>query len=941
MAIVHQNVQCLGNSVNEVTSFLETIQECKIVCISEHRQCSEQLETLKLPNLKLVSSFCRPIYEHGGVAIYCEENINTKLMPWVSEFVLPNIFECCAVKISMKSFRFVVLCVYHPSGSDDAIFLDRLNSLLNALNKEEQTIYITGDFNIDTLTDTKFSRNFLYILSSYNLVLTINDITRPSKSGGTCIDNIITNSPIEYVVQNIDTCISDHRAQIIYFCIKAQNEQCSNLVRIFSDASINEFCNDLRDEIFPSVYESVSVDSKYAAFMNILSTYINKHFPQKIASRPPDRRKYFQNPEIKQCRDKMIMYQSLSMSLPHFKGLFKESQCHYKNLLKNERTKHLENKLKQSKNKTRTSWAIINEFTSNTKKKSHQPNFGNNFTEGVNNLNSFFNKKAHDLINATYSSSTKFQCNIPYNDVQFRFRHICTNTLETYVNNLEAKKSYGYDEVSTSLLKKCFKHISEPLVHIINASLNDGWFPTSLKFSQIRACFKKGDPDSFDNYRPISLLSSFSKLFELVVYNQILTFFTDNNVLNKNQHGFMKGKSTETAVFELTNNIHQDLDNNNVVCGIFLDLSRAFDCIDFEILFVKLEHYGIRGTELEWFKSYMTNRQHSLKMKNPRTNKYMQSGALGTSMGVPQGSVLGPLIFNIYINDLTTLAKPNQRIINYADDTSVLLTAENFPKLLIDGNDMMVEIHKWFSNSKLILNPDKTNAIFFKTNRGPDTPNHICLNKQVISFKEHHECLGFTLDETLKFDLHIDLVCRKLSRACYGLRVLARNTNGNITMIFYYSNFYSIARYGILLWGGSGDIDEVFKIQKRAVRIMRGLDCRESCRTHFKALRILTIPALYIFECIKFIIKNPNYFDIYLAKHHYNTRHIKNYNFPRHHLSSFEKGALYSCIKIFNHLPATLKSTNNFSDIKKLLIDILCKLEPYSVAEYLDKPLNY
>lgn len=937
ITILNQNVRCISNCVDQISALLEDVPGHHVACISEHWQSEDQLVMLKLPNLQLITSYCRPPNLHGGVAIYCDKDMVSTPIQWFDDLIVQTVFECCAIQVKFNSSKFIVVCVYHPSGSDDEVFITNFHELVTILFQKNIKFYIAGDFNIDTLVKSKYSKMFTDILESFELKLTINEVTRESDSGGSCLDNIIVNKYDDYFVQNFNACISDHWGQLLTFNTLSQ-KKCKQSVRFFTEDAMREFCNDLEGENFLQVYEVETVDLKYNTFINVFLTYFNKHFPLKTLNNKREKIK-FKSTEISTAKNNMIHYQHLSLKYPQYKDNFKKAQKEYNKLLQDEKNKYFEQRLLNSKNKSKTSWQIIYELTGNKKRKTEQPYF-EDYSKGANDFNFYFNEVTTKIIQAKLPQSTSYVCNIPYHRSTFSFELIDSNTLLTIMSNIEGKKSSGYDNVSCYLLKQCFRYVCEPLTHIINCSLGEGYFPSNLKYSVIKPCFKKGDPASFDNYRQISLLSSFSKLFEKTVYIQLFNYLINEKLISTGQHGFFTGRNTESALFEILNNVYCSMESGDVSCGIFLDLSRAFDCVDFEILLKKLEHYGVRNRELNWFRTYIYGRLQSVKLKDPKTNSDIRSDALGVCRGVPQGSVLGPLLFIIYVNDLASLIHNNQSIVKYADDTTIFLQATDFPELVSKANSMMNDVEDWFQKCRLILNEEKTKAIFFKTSSNLDTPSKLTLPNYNIPFDTEIKCLGIWIDDILKFSYHIGNLRKELNKACYGLRILAKNNHINLARTFYFSNFYAKARYGIIIWGGSTDVVDIFRIQKNAIRILGGLDYRESCKGKFKTLNLLTIPALYIYECVKFMFKNQHYFDSYRRDHEYNTRNAIDYSFPQHRLTCFKKSTLYSCIKFFNHLPIALKAKQDFNQIKKPLLSILYKLEPYNVNDFLDTNLN-
>jgi hypothetical protein len=269
--------------------------------------------------------------------------------------------------------------------------------------------------------------------------------------------------------------------------------------------------------------------------------------------------------------------------------------------------------------------------------------------------------------------------------------------IKAIIQSFPSKSSYGFDEVSMNLLKKTSLNILNPLTKIINLSLSTGVVPSKIKISKVCPIYKEGPEDVFGNYRPISLLTSFSKVFERIVFTRLNTYLIQNNILISSQYGFRTSYSTEMAIHDFYHKISDGIDDNNYVIGLFVDLKKAFDTVNHKVLLTKLNHYGIRGVALQWIENYLSNRQQYVSL-----NKTI-SDLKTVRCGVPQGSILGPLLFIIYINDIVNCSKLLYMIL-YADDTNIIYTHKDLNTLITTVNCELNKLSSWFSANRLTLN---------------------------------------------------------------------------------------------------------------------------------------------------------------------------------------------------------------------------------------------
>ena len=412
------------------------------------------------------------------------------------------------------------------------------------------------------------------------------------------------------------------------------------------------------------------------------------------------------------------------------------------------------------------------------------------------------------------------------------------------------------------MIKKLISSIATPLYHIFTKSFECGVIPSQLKIAKVVPIFKSGDKTNPSNYRPISLLPNFSKILEKLMSNRLSSFLENNNLFSPKQFGFRKNHSTVHPLMHFINTLSKANNKKLYTIAIFCDLQKAFDTVDFSILLNKLENLGVRGMELEWFRNYLSNRKQFVSLNN------INSSLMEIILGVPQGSVLGPLLFLIYINDIQLHTELETSL--FADDTALLKSHSNLSILAENVNKEFQKVVTFFRSHKLALHPEKTKFMIFtnsKIQNFPEifinfndinTPNELPpIKMSCINCEEspHFKFLGVFFDPALNFKKHISYISSKLSKSLYFLRAGKHVLNEKSLKMFYYATFHSHLIYANQIWTSTFDsnLKEIIVKQKYAIRIIA--NCKYNAHTEpiFKKLNILPFPMLTEYFKLQFM----------------------------------------------------------------------------------------
>lgn len=953
--LMHCNIRSIKYKIAELHAHLFTLPyKVDIICISEHWLSKDNTSIVNnMDNFELVSAYSRDT-PNGGTCILARKGVNVINRPDICRYAVERTFECSAIEVKCKKplKALVVICVYSTPNSSKRDFLDRLEVVLGKLNHELKCkhIVICGDFNINGKICTTVSQDLKFILNCHGLKSLVNAPTHRSLNTETQIDYMITNySMVTEQTDNLYLGLSDHTSQFTALpdrLLPIKPARNARRVRNFSLENKINFKTELGKINWDIVLEEntfQSVDIHFNKFLEVVMHTFERNFQLKIRKANPELKKSWLTKGIRiSLANKREMAGRVKYSVdPAFKAYFKSYSKVLRAVIKASKKICNNRKIAKSDNKAKTTWEII-------KKESGRYSSNHQVTEIVkdgktiknkqqmeNNFNNFFLTEPSALAPPTSIQSATSKL------VQFKTSTPATlfltptnkEEVASTILSLKSKSSHGWDQLSSTLLKFCWLELSHPLALLINISFSSGIFPEKLKYAVIKPLYKKGDPRLMENYRPIALVPVLSKIFEKVFLARVTSFLSKWNVINESQYGFQRGKSTESALLNFINAVLEALDGSQRAVGVFCDLSRAFDCVNHQLLLLKLQYYGIRGIALNWVESFLKGRKQKVNIIDTQDTS-SQSSWLETRIGVPQGCILSPMLFLLYMNDLHCNAEQSQ-LCMYADDVSLLVTGETNDLVSSRLVAALEECRQWFEANGLLLNIKKTLAVDFCLSYRRDiyTYDIPITSSSTISTSAETKFLGITIDQTLSWGSHVQNLLKRLSRATYAINLLKDTCSTEILLDVYRGYFESLLRYGIAFWGASRHTDRVFKAQKNAIRRIFGLKWAESCRNYFIQFGILTVHSIYIFTVVTMIFKQFHQ----LKKSNISQRDTRDSRlllYPKHKTTKLEKGPYYSGIKLFNKLPQRLKQIESGSIFKRELGLFLKKNAFYSLNEY-------
>ena len=914
---------------------------------------------------------CREKYAQGGVGLYIAHTID--FTPRIELTVMDEkIFESIFVDVHINSSRSVTVGTIYRSPdqivANNDKFRKHLHTVLTLINIRKNDSFIMGDMNYDLLdtdsADEDLFKDEMYANSFYPV---INKPTRITKTTGTSIDNIWTNIIDKPITSGIITdCIADHLPTFQLTEIGEINKK-SKTTRCFSERRLQIFRDRALEIDLSAAYYAEQLDDA----LEVIYKGINQCMPVfdiTIQQNTENKQIWYTKDLHKLKIKKERLYRKFMCSKSTSdQSLSNQAKNKYFYELKKTRNKFYKDLFEKHRNNMKATWRAINKLLGKNKTSGCKSLIINNETITdptiiADSFNTYFTTVATDIRNKLPHPTKNFTEFLPSNSPQFSLFFTPTDPYETksIINKLKSKMSTGTDNKPTIVLKHLPDNFICALSHVFNRSMAEGVFPKKFKHAKVIPIYKRnGRRSNTENYRPVSLLNNLSKVLEKLIYKRLISFLNKNNFFCDKQFGFQKGLSTANAISLLVNRITKNMNKKQKTLGLFLDLSKAFDLIDFDIILTKLYKCGVRGTAHDWFKSYLTGRTQQVQIGD--TMSSIQNIVHGT----PQGSILGPLLFLIYINDLPNCLKHSYPIF-FADDTTLLLNNLSGNKLIEKGNEDLINIQTWLISNKLALNISKTQAVIFKTpnTQLPQDLDQLKLRTENVQIVTDVKFLGVTIAQNLSWKKHMVNIKTKLRKNLAVCRKIRTQIGQLGALNLYHSMISSHIRYGITSWCHSNTIlrKSLEKTSERFLKMVFANNSTDYIQQTMVDHRLLSIDQLLFNEIAVDMYKMhtkmlPECFnELFTTPSHRMTMRSRNQlSGERPRIQLTKQAFNFKGPFIWNKIPNSVKYGNlddatllrqfrSFPNFKEKLKDFILNTGPSAIGFYVSQilhPLEY
>ena len=894
-----------------------------------------------------------PFYElpkennYGGVAVFVKSNLHPLEKPDLKMTKQCSCSNCCYenvwVECKKNDFKCIVGGIYRHPGGDLSHFNSDMDSCLSKTANYNSALW-AGDVNIDIIQQHANNLEYVSTLATHGLLPYITRPTRITDHCATLIDHIFikckeADRPL--LSGNFFCAITDHLPNFVIIDIgknyHAQPER--HFTRIFSENNMLRFAAMISDIDWITEFETYDdIDDICKFFMFNLKRFSQECFPLKRISKSKAKDKPWMTQGLKKCirRKNHLYVLTLNNCTDSVKKKYIDYKLFVEDLIDKAQLMYYSDVFNNRKNSVKLLWDEFGPILGKKGTKNHKgirkliidKKTFNEPLDIANAINKHFCEIGPKLASCIKNEGSSFRdyLNDPSEHNFFLKAVVESDVLEELLK-LNHRKSAGPDGLSPKLIKACSYSLYKPLTYIFNKSISSATYPQAFKTAKLIPLYKAEKRCDPSNYRPISLLNCFDKIFEKLINRQLMDYLRKNNLLYEYQYSFREGYSTDLALLIFNDYIKKEIDKGNFVLTLFIDLKKAFDTVNHLILTQKMDYYGIRGHCNMFFKSYLSNRKQYVHCNN------VDSNVENMTCGVPQGSVLGPTLFLLYINDMINCIRYS-RLQLFADDTITSVSGKNLNILFNLIRHEIKLLKKWFSANMLSLNVDKTFYSVFHSRKSivSDVFNSITVDGMTIKRKKSAKYLGLTFDEVLSWRHHVEDLLKGLSKYFHFFYHLRKVIPYKFKLQLFHAYVYSKVTYGLHCYGAANDIvlDSVQIVCNKLLKILLIKDRDFPTDKLYKTCKLLKVNDQTNFLATKFVHRSiyPNdytpeqlsyYFKLNIDVHDRDVRDKLKIRLPQ------VKTALGgTCLHWYgsfywNSLDLELRKMNNFDVFKKLL----------------------